>query len=58
MYGKPCPVVIDWVAIPPTAIMASRPFNISEACFFFNPSASLGANLYKPKSMCVDEGHL
>jgi hypothetical protein len=38
------------VAIPPTAIMANRPFMSSDSCFFFIAAASEGANLVHPKS--------
>ncbi len=39
-----------WVAIPPTAHMANRPFKSSEARFPSNPSLSLGAHFVHPKS--------
>ena len=32
-YGNPFPVMMLWVAIPPTAHMANRPFKSSEARF-------------------------
>ena len=50
-YGNPCPVRTVWVAIPPIAIMANRPFKSSEARFLSKPALSLGANLVKPKSV-------
>lgn len=36
--------MMDWVAMPPTAIMARRPLRSSETFFFSMPAASLGAN--------------